>query len=223
MTADKHVNGVAAAGKHGACHPSTEDDAAVTSRASITVVATATTWFALASVLVATGRVAMQRPPIPQVIVAVLTCAVLIASRRLPVFRHWLRDLPISRVIAFHLVRFVGYAFLWLTARGAMPAAFAVPAGIGDITVATGALLLLVVPRTPSWYRFAWGWNMVGLIDIVFVVVTAARLAMADPDSMLSLMRFPLGLLPTFVVPLIIASHVWLFGALRTSSHRQRR
>jgi hypothetical protein len=33
---------------------------------------------------------------------------------------------------------------------------------------------------------------------------------MADPESMAALLRLPLSLLPTFLVPLIIASHVVL-------------
>jgi len=42
------------------------------------------------------------------------------------------------------------------------------------------------------------------------VVVTAARLGVADPESMAALLQLPLSLLPTFLVPLIIASHVVL-------------
>ena len=42
------------------------------------------------------------------------------------------------------------------------------------------------------------------------MVATAARLAAADPGSMVALLRLPLSLLPTFLVPLIIASHVIL-------------
>jgi hypothetical protein len=58
-------------------------------------------------------------------------------------------------------------------------------------------------------------WNALGLIDILFVVAAASRLAMADPDSMNALLRLPLSLLVTFLVPLIIASHVvmlWRIG-----------
>ena len=51
---------------------------------------------------------------------------------------------------------------------------------------------------------------MLGLADILFVVVTAARLATTDPASMVALLRLPLSLLPTFLVPLIIACHVFL-------------
>jgi hypothetical protein len=53
-------------------------------------------------------------------------------------------------------------------------------------------------------------WNVLGLADILFVVVTAAWLGVAEPESMAALLRLPLSLLPTFLVPLIIASHVVL-------------
>ena len=42
------------------------------------------------------------------------------------------------------------------------------------------------------------------------MVATAARLGLADRESMAALVRLPLSLLPTFLVPLIIASHVVL-------------
>jgi hypothetical protein len=45
----------------------------------------------------------------------------------------------------------------------------------------------------------------------VFVVATASRLARDDPDSLNALLRLPLSLLPTFMVPLIIAGHVVVF------------
>jgi hypothetical protein len=40
---------------------------------------------------------------------------------------------------------------------------------------------------------------------------------------MAALLRLPLGLLPTFLVPLIIASHFLIFLRLYQESHRQER
>jgi hypothetical protein len=61
---------------------------------------------------------------------------------------------------------------------------------------------------------------VLGLADILFVVATAARLALADPASMAALLRLPLSLLPTFLVPLIIASHVVLGVRLALTAGR---
>jgi hypothetical protein len=58
-------------------------------------------------------------------------------------------------------------------------------------------------------------WNGYGLIDILFVVATAAAEGRANPASMAALLRMPLSLLATFLVPLIISSHLLLFARLR--------
>src|SRR5258705_202219 len=65
---------------------------------------------------------------------------------------------------------------------------------------------------------FVW---FVGALDSAFVVATAARLGMADPNSMGPLRTLPLSLLPTFLVPLIIASHALIFWRLVEASDRR--
>jgi hypothetical protein len=46
----------------------------------------------------------------------------------------------------------------------------------------------------------------------------AARFYTADPGTGLHIAVFPLSLLPLFVVPLVIASHILLFDRLRKIS-----
>ncbi|MBI3885606.1 MAG: hypothetical protein HY302_07745 [Opitutae bacterium] len=58
-------------------------------------------------------------------------------------------------------------------------------------------------------------WNVIGFVDILLVVGTAARLGLADPAQMRALTYLPLSLLPTFLVPLIIATHVILYARLQ--------
>ena len=58
-------------------------------------------------------------------------------------------------------------------------------------------------------------WNFVGLIDIGMVVLAAARLGLTEPASMRALTHLPLSLLPTWLVPLIIATHLLIFVRLR--------
>jgi len=167
-------------------------------------------WLAAAMVLGASGRLQTLRPPAPQLLG--LTAGLIVAGTVLPGFRAWAASVPLRHLVALHLTRFVGAYFLVLYRRGELPYAFAVPGGWGDIVVAALALaLLLSGPPTTPRRRLAYiGWNGLGLVDILFVVATAARLALADPDSMGALLRLPLSLLPTFLVPLIIASHLLL-------------
>jgi hypothetical protein len=48
----------------------------------------------------------------------------------------------------------------------------------------------------------------------MLVVVTATRIAMADPAAMKVLLQLPFSLLPLFLVPIVIASHIWIFERL---------
>jgi len=156
--------------------------------------------------------VSTLRPPALPLVLFGLTAVVLGAGRFSTGFRAWLLAIDVRWLVGLHLTRFVGAYFLYLYGRGQLPYAFAVPGGWGDIAVASlAALLLLSGSPARAGRRGAYIlWNVLGLADILFVVVTAARLGVADPESMAALLQLPLSLLPTFLVPLIIASHVIL-------------
>jgi hypothetical protein len=112
------------------------------------------------------------------------------------------------------LTRFVGFYLLYLYSNRQLPNAFAVRGGIGDILVATLACVLLVFANSkPALIA----WNILGSIDILDVVITVARSESAVPGSMHQLDHFPLVLLPTFIVPLIIVIHGLIF--YRTLRH----
>jgi hypothetical protein len=179
-------------------------------------------WFLAALVVGASGRLASLAPPRPQLLLLLLTAALIAAGMLVPSFRAWLAAVDLRSVIAIHLTRFIGVYFLVLYARGLLPFDFAVLGGWGDIAIATTALLWLVLVAEPTAHRtLLLLWNLCGLIDIVFVVATAARMATADPASMGPMRTLPLSLLPTFLVPLIIASHVLIFWRLGARSGRE--
>lgn len=170
-------------------------------------------WCVLAALVGASGLLASLQPPFPQVILFGLVALLLIAYGFLGDFRQWLASVPLEWLVSVHLVRFVGFYFLWLYEQRQLPYAFAVLGGWGDIVIATLALFLLVL--RPSSRLIYHVWNTLGLLDILFVVGTATRLALADSTSMAALLRFPLSLLPTFIVPLIIFTHVVIFLRLK--------
>jgi len=154
-------------------------------------------------------------PAIPALVFS-LTALVLVAYLRLGTVRAWLDGLDLRALVLFHVTRFIGIYFLLLHQRGELPAAFAVPAGWGDIVVASGALAVAPLPRSPkARLRAISLWNVVGLADILFVVATAARLVTADAGQMAAFTRLPLSLLPSFLVPLIIATHVIIYLRVR--------
>lgn len=169
-------------------------------------------WLLLAVALGASGRLQTVRPPTPQVILLTLTAGLILAGTRVSALRDWAWSVDPRWLVGLHLTRFVGIYFLVLHARGELPWAFAVPGGWGDILVATLALLVLLSgpPDAPRRRRVYITWNLLGLTDIVLVVATAARLGVTEPTLMRALLQLPLSLLPTFLVPLIICTHVLL-------------
>ncbi len=176
-------------------------------------------WLLLALLAGASGSLAGLRPPFPQLVLAGLTLALLALFRWSPPVRTWALTVDIRALVLVHVTRLVGLYFLVLHARGLLPWAFAVPGGWGDIAVATAALgVALGAPRRGAvgWAIYA-AWNLAGLADILLVVTTATRLGVAEPGSMRALTVLPLSLLPTFLVPIVIATHVVIWARLAAS------
>ena len=179
-------------------------------------------WLWLIAAL-AVGRLELlARLPGPAIqgLIVLLTAALLLGYRRVTVFHTWIDALDLRALVLLHATRFVGIYFLLLYRRGELPYAFAVPGGWGDILVATLALLVCLLPLAPATRLRAFTvWNVIGLVDILLVVVAAARLGLEGMDQMRALTYLPLSLLPTFLVPLIIATHVMIYLRLRRAPH----
>jgi hypothetical protein len=176
-------------------------------------------WFLVAAAVGYSGVLLKLPLPAMQGILLVLTAAALVAARRLPALRAWLEQVDLRVLLLLHLTRFVGFYFILLYRQGRLPYDFAVRGGAGDIVVATGALLLCVLPLGAAARRHGITiWNVVGSIDILFVIFTAARLAWQGEWHMRALEVMPLSLLPTFLVPLIVTTHVVIFLRLRKDS-----
>lgn len=172
-------------------------------------------WFAAALAAALAGT--LGRLPVPPPAVAwLLTAAVLLVLWRSPPAAAATRRLGPGPLIAFHLTRLAaGGYFLVLFERGVLPAAFALVAGWGDIAVGVGALVVLAtcVPVTSPARRYGLlVWNALGLADILLVLGNGMRLFMSDPGLAAPFTTFPLALLPAFVVPIVIASHLVLFA-----------
>jgi hypothetical protein len=145
-------------------------------------------------------------------VVGVLTVALAVARP----LRKWALRVDVRWLIGFHLVRFVGLYFLYLYARHELPYRFAVWGGWGDILVA--ALAIVVILFFAGSKAAVVAWNILGLADILAVAGTVSRSESAVPGSMHQLDKFPLILLPTFVVPVIIVTHgLMLLRAFRVN------
>jgi hypothetical protein len=117
-------------------------------------------------------------------------------------------------LIRLNLWRLVGMAFLLLMANRQMPALWALPAGIGDVIVGATAPWISRHVETPQGRRRAIIFNLFGMADLVVAVglgiMTSpgpAQVLYTTPTSELAT-RFPLALVPTFLVPLAFVLHV---------------
>ncbi len=122
--------------------------------------------------------------------------------RTLTLLQHW---------------RVLGFTFLVLYAHDIFPAAFAWPAGFGDILVGfTAPFIVTRLARNPAFatsWRFI-AYHLFGLLDFA-VAVTAATLTsgaypsvFAGPLTSAAMEVWPLNLFPSFFVPLFIILHV---------------
>ena len=119
-----------------------------------------------------------------------------------------------QHLIRLNVWRLLGVVFLVLMLNRQMPALWALPAGIGDIFVGATAFRVAGRVATPSGKRRAVVFNLLGMLDLIVAVglgITTSqgplRLFHTSPTSELAT-RFPLVLVPTFLVPLAFTLHV---------------
>ncbi len=170
-------------------------------------------WLAIALAFTGFGGLHLYPAPFPPLILVSLVALLLVGYASISPFRSAVQALTIEWLVGFHVTRFVGFYFLALYEQGHLPYAFAVLGGWGDILIAAAAAVLLSLNR--RWripFRVWQVWNVLGLLDILFVVFTAARSGWVDPGSIAPLLQLPLGLLPTFLVPIILFTHLLLLG-----------
>lgn len=182
-------------------------------------------WFLLTIVLASIGAYRADAWRIPTIqygiLVPLLTGGLLTwRSQRVAriidaVTQQWL--------IGIQLYRALGAIFLILYATGKLPGLFAWPAGLGDVLVGVLAPVIAVAyARSPRKNAdLVSAWNLFGLADLV-IAVTAGfittpspfQLFAFDPTSEL-VTRFPLVLVPAFLVPVSVLLHLASLTKLR--------
>ncbi|MEU9213675.1 hypothetical protein AB0D27_38725 [Streptomyces sp. NPDC048415] len=114
--------------------------------------------------------------------------AVLLAATRLPAVRGALAAPDtVARLTLPHTLRVVGVVFLIVMALGDLPAAFALPAGLGDIAAGIAA-------------------PFVDLVVAVSARVVAGLLGITPSIEAVTVM--PLVLIPALAVPTAVALHI---------------
>jgi len=147
-------------------------------------------------------------------------------------FRNFTLSLNPRALTVAQTGRILGFVFVLLEARGALPAVFAKPAGYGDMLIGITASLVGFTLAEPKHRSSFIGWQVLGITDLILAVGLGVLAPVLTPDgALISRMTIlPLSLVPTFLVPLFFIFHVisiaqarsWRFAATDPgqSAHR---
>jgi len=188
-----------------------------TSRSLTPAVAVMVVWLGAAAAAGAAGvfQTGPDDPPVAVGVVAagppLLVVGLLVWSGS---FRNWARGLDLRLLTMLQSWRIAGFSLLALLGVGALPAGFALPAGVGDVIVGLTAPAVAVAVVGRSRWAF-YGWTFFGIADLV-VAVTLGVLhssgpigLLADPGVGTEVMGvMPMSLIPTFGVPLTLVLHI---------------
>ena len=185
-------------------------------------------WFIVAVVTSLAGSygAAARRVPTIQYGLLIPILVGLLLFWQWPLLRRVLAIVPNDWIVGIQFYRTLGVSFLILYAVGRLPGLFALPAGLGDVSVG------LLAPLVASAYaRSSDGtarrvrlWNLLGIADLVIAVTTGfltspspLQLAAFDlPNVLITI--FPLVLIPVYMVPLSVLLH---FASLHQLRHAE--
>ena len=130
--------------------------------------------------------------------------------------RKWTQSLNLAMLTLPHAWRTIGYSFLVLWFYGMLPAGFAAPAGFGDFTIAIAAPFIAVALWLEWKNALSYGvvFHILGAVDLIVAIITGTsaygvleeNIHIIDP-----LTAFPMVIIPTAFVPLLLMSHFMVF------------
>lgn len=163
-------------------------------------------------------KLAGTSPLVLPALVLTLAAAFVFVGGRIKLVRDWFAAFDLRALVLLSTTRFVGLYFLHLFTRGEMPAAFAFVFGWSESLIAGSALVVGAAPLKPALRQRLVGiWNVVGLIGLALLTFNLTRLALDDAAVHDLFTQLPLSLLPTFLLPLLLATHVLIYRRLEKS------
>jgi hypothetical protein len=177
-------------------------------------------WLAISGLLAGTG-VYQQDPgeAIPWLPIAAAGFLIaLLLGTRLPLVSRILGDPgTAARLTLPHTLRIAGVVFLIVMALGHLPAAFALPAGLGDMAIGVAAPFVARRLAQGTGRSEAVRFHILGIVDLVvagsigFLLLEFVEVT----PSTAPLLLMPLALILTVAVPLAVAQHVISLRGLR--------
>ena len=131
--------------------------------------------------------------------------------------------IPLHWLVAAQVYRIGGGIFLVLWADGWLPWQFALAAGIGDVTTGLAAIIvsMMLGQGAAAARRATLAWCIFGIADLVVAITMGAMtspgrahlLAFEAPNLLMT--AYPLVMVPTFAVPLVLMLHGLILWRLR--------
>jgi hypothetical protein len=204
--------------------------AGVGRRASIAVTAASAAvfggWLVVSALLAGAGVYGLEPgDSVPWFLVAVAgTLISLLLATRISIVSRILAGPGTPACLALpHTLRVVGVLFLIVMAQGHLPAAFALPAGFGDIAIGVSAPFVARRLARGTGRAEAVRFNVLGILDLIVagsLGFLLFRLVEVTPSTA-PLFLLPLALIPTAAVPLALALHIVSLRQLRTAAKPQ--
>ena len=200
--------------------------AGVGRRAAIAVTAASAAvlggWVVLSGLLAGAGVYSLEPgDSVPWFLVAVAgTLIALMLATRIPIVSRILAGPGTPARLALpHTLRVVGVLFLTAMAQGHLPAAFALPAGLGDIAIGLAAPFVALRLARGTGRAAAVRFNVLGILDLAIAgIIGFLLLGIVEfTPSTAPLTLLPLALIPTTAVPLTVALHIVSLRQLRTA------
>ena len=184
-------------------------------------------WFLVAAALGMAGAFASPALPVGVAVGIAVFAPVILGAGPVALTRG--HGIPLTTLVAVHIGRVLGVAFLLLYSAGRLPYTLAHSAGWGDI--ATGILAIPLVwairRRAAGWRWLTAAWNALGMADLLAAVTlgvgsapgSLVRFNFEAPGSG-AIVTFPWVLIPAFFVPFYLLTHVAIFAGLAAPATR---
>lgn len=172
-------------------------------------------WFTVVVFLGASGFV-HKSPELLAATMIVPLLAFAIAGWMLPSVQMAEQSVPLEALVLVSALRILCGTYLFEAGTG-LDGDWAVPAAISGILLGLSAVPvgLFAVPASdpPRWFAL-FAWNLLGTVDAVVAPIAAIVLGFTARGSMLALMQMPMFLLASFVLPLVLWTHVRIAARL---------
>ena len=205
---------------------------AATSNGRLQVAAGLSAWFMAVVVLGATYALHYERgygTPALGAAVFLPVIGLALAFLIIPRLREVLDRIPLPVLIGVNVLRVFGVVFVLLYAVGRLPAPFAPTAGWGDILVGLTAVPVAWAARRGESRGLVLAWNTLGLADLITAIGLGVasspgplQVFMGEPNGAI-MATLPWVLIPCFLVPLFILTHLAVFHRLMRRSDQTHR